>query len=84
MQEVTNKEKGTCIWFVNAYGYIGFGLYTNNAYENQIYVHYKNINRKGLRDKGKRNSQSSRCSYWKKWGNFLQGKRKKKTSYGIS
>ena len=49
-QEATYKQNGTCIWFKNAFGYIGFGLFTNQTYENQIYAHYKNINRKGLRD----------------------------------
>jgi len=37
--------KGTCIWFDNVYGYIGCGYYSNNAYEQQIFVHYSNIDK---------------------------------------
>ena len=43
-------EVGTCIWFKNSYGFIGRGMFTNNSYEGQIYCHWKNIVRKGLRN----------------------------------
>jgi len=43
-------EEGTCIWWKNAYGFIGRGYFSNSSYEGQIYVHYKNIDRKGLKD----------------------------------
>ena len=42
--------EGTCIWWKHAYGYIGYGIYTNNAYEGQVYCHYKNINRKTMQN----------------------------------
>ena len=48
--KATCRETGTCIWFKNVYGYIGFGLFTNQTYEGQVYAHYKNISHKGLRD----------------------------------
>ena len=49
-QEATNRQKGTCIWWTDAYGFIGHGIYTNNTYEYQVYAHYKQITRPGLRD----------------------------------
>jgi len=42
--------KGTCIWFKNVYGYIGDGIYSNNAYERQIYVHYSKIDKKTMKN----------------------------------
>lgn len=46
------KITGTCIWFGPEipWGYIGHGIFTNNAYEYQTYVHYKNITRENLRN----------------------------------
>lgn len=46
------KLRGTCIWFgpEKPWGYLGFGIFTNNAYENQIYCHYKNIVKQNLRN----------------------------------
>ena len=48
-QKATDRIIGTCIWFKNVYGYIGYGLFTNNQYEGQIYAHYKQIPKKGHR-----------------------------------
>ena len=43
---------GTTIWFgPRSYGYIGWGIFTNNAHERQVYVHYKHLRRKGQRDR---------------------------------
>jgi len=44
--------EGTCIWFGPEipWGYIGHGIFTNNSYEFQIYVHYKHIEREGQRN----------------------------------
>lgn len=42
---------GTTIWFgPRSYGYIGWGIYTNEEYENRIYVHFKQLTKKGQRD----------------------------------
>jgi len=42
---------GTTIWFgPRSYGYIGWGIFSNDEYEKRIYVHYKNISKKGQRD----------------------------------
>jgi len=50
-EAIDSREIGTCLWFKNTFGYLGFGIYTNNSYEKQVYVHYKNIQPKGLRNK---------------------------------
>ena len=42
--------EGTCIWFKETYGFIGYGIFTNNAYEGQVYAHYKNMTPVGQRD----------------------------------
>ena len=46
------KIIGTCIWFGPEipWGYIGHGIFTNNAYEFQIYAHYKNMVKENLRN----------------------------------
>ena len=43
---------GTCIWWGPEvpWGFIGFGIFTNNTYENQIYTHYKNLKCTGQRN----------------------------------
>lgn len=49
------KETGTCIWFGTrgeSYGYIGFGGKTDEVYNGQIYIHYKNISKDKLRKDG--------------------------------
>jgi len=46
-----SRLTGTTIWFgPNSYGYIGWGLFTNERFENQVYVHYKQLRKKGQRD----------------------------------
>jgi len=46
------KEQGICISFGPTFGFLGVGVYTNGCYEDRVYVHYKQIQRDGLRDKG--------------------------------
>ena len=43
---------GTCIWFNpdTGWGYAGHGIFSNNAFEFQVYCHYKNMKRDGQRN----------------------------------
>ena len=72
-QKAISKEVGTCIWFKNAYGYIGYGLYTNQAYEGQIYAHYKNIPKKGHRNHHTSLSAGDICEFTFGEGYFCNG-----------
>jgi len=62
-QKAIDKEIGTCIWFKNVYGYIGYGLFTNNQYEGQVYAHYKNIPKKGHRNRHTKLDPGDICEF---------------------
>ena len=44
------KVIGTCINFGPTFGFLGVGIFTNGAYEDRVYVHYKNFIRSTLRN----------------------------------
>lgn len=43
---------GTVVWWGpdKPWGYIGFGLFTNGMYENQIFAHYKHISKENQKN----------------------------------
>ena len=72
-QEAIGKEIGTCIWFKNAYGYIGYGIFTNQQYEGQIYAHYKNIPKATHRDHHTSLNPGDICEFTFGEGYFCNG-----------